>query len=104
MSKPSTRALGLAAAFALAAIGVASGQTCGDWSWANPKPQGNRLTGVAYGNGQFVAVGASGTVLTSLDGQTWTPRITRTRADLWALPRTAGQFVPVRHSRPAPPT
>jgi len=36
-----------------------------------PIPVGN-LNGVAYGNGRFVAVGASGAVIQSTDGLTWT--------------------------------
>jgi uncharacterized delta-60 repeat protein len=32
------------------------------------------LWSVAYGDGQWVAVGEQGTILTSADGQTWTPR------------------------------
>eukprot|EP01034_Spumella_vulgaris_P009079 gene9079-biopygen7959 len=32
------------------------------------------LWSVAYGDGQWVAVGEQGTILTSTDGATWTPR------------------------------
>jgi photosystem II stability/assembly factor-like uncharacterized protein len=34
------------------------------------------LQGVTYGDGQFVAVGDLGSILTSTDGKTWTPRST----------------------------
>jgi hypothetical protein len=34
------------------------------------------LTSVTFGNGRFVIVGASGTVLQSLDGLTWSPALT----------------------------
>ena len=45
--------------------------TTSDWKWANPLPQGNHLGDVAWGNGQYVAVGLYGTVLTSDDGLSW---------------------------------
>jgi len=47
-------------------------QPCGPWRWLNPLPRGNSLFGVSYGQSGFVAVGALGTVLTSLDGSRWT--------------------------------
>ena len=59
----------------------AAGQ-CGDWQFQNPTPQGNRLGGVAFGHGTFVAVGSAGTVLTSPDGVSWTSRLSNTSADL----------------------
>jgi hypothetical protein len=44
------------------------------WQWhlRMPLPTDNRLYGVAYGNGRFVAVGAQGTILVSEDGLAWT--------------------------------
>ncbi len=48
--------------------------TCPPSTWT-VQPQagsGQRLGGVAYGGGTWVAVGASGEVLTSVDGTTWT--------------------------------
>src|SRR2546426_11988414 len=35
------------------------------WTWRNPIPPPISLSGVAYGSGQFVAVGESGIILTS---------------------------------------
>jgi len=29
------------------------------WTWRNPLPTGNNLNRIAYGNGQFVAVGSN---------------------------------------------
>jgi hypothetical protein len=43
-------------------VSRASGVTAGFWS-------------VAYGNGQWIAVGESGTILSSVDGSTWTSRV-----------------------------
>lgn len=86
-----------------AAILVASGlcapagaqQLCRPWQWANPLPQGNNLTGVAYGNGVYVAVGVIGTVLASRDAATWTVVPIGTTADLSAVSWDGRQFVAV---------
>jgi len=43
------------------------------WSSATT-PAASKLRAVTWGNGQFVAVGAAGTLLTSPDGRTWTLR------------------------------
>ncbi len=43
-------------------VSRAAGVTAGLWS-------------VAYGNGQWIAVGESGTILSSVDGSTWTSRV-----------------------------
>src|SRR6516164_3569142 len=43
------------------------------WTWRYPLPFGTRLSGVTYGNGQFVAVGgfSETTIVTSTDGVSW---------------------------------
>jgi hypothetical protein len=51
------------------------------------------LSSVAYGDGEFVAVGGNGTILTSTDGLTWQSQISGTNADLVAVAHGAGQFV-----------
>ncbi|MBN1982621.1 MAG: hypothetical protein JW795_13895 [Chitinivibrionales bacterium] len=53
------------------------GQT--KWEWRMPFPQGNTLTSVTYGKNMYVAVGASGTILTSSDGNAWVQRTSATR-------------------------
>ena len=53
-----------------------------NWHLRNPLPQGNDLRGVTYGSGTFVAVGDSGTILTSPDGVTWTIATSGTNSDL----------------------
>jgi len=46
----------------------------------------NNLAGITFGgNNMFVAVGGKGTILTSTDGYTWTPRISGTTADLMGV-------------------
>jgi hypothetical protein len=44
------------------------------WTWRNPLPTGNALRSVTFGNGSFVAVGDSGTIVSSSDGIKWTLR------------------------------
>ena len=93
MSRFSTKILVLLALVCL--TGAASAQVCSEWQWANPQPQGNRLTGIAYGSGQFVTVGSAGVVLASPDGQTWTRRASGTRNDLQAVIWTGEAFIAV---------
>ncbi|MBK1645944.1 hypothetical protein CKO25_15060 [Thiocapsa imhoffii] len=71
-------------------------RVCGvDWEWIVPQPQGNRLKSVTHGRGVFVAVGAYGTILTSLDGIQWTLAVSGTRRDLNQVIWTGSQFVVV---------
>ena len=49
-----------------------AGSPLSRWSWRHPDPQGLWLSGVAYGDGLYVAVGEIGTILASPDGQQWT--------------------------------
>src|SRR6266496_5446598 len=51
---------------------IEAGNPLSRWSWRHPVPQGLYLSGVTYGNGRFVSVGWSGTIITSSDGQDWT--------------------------------
>ena len=50
----------------------------------------NNIYGIVYGNSTYVAVGASGTIITSSDnGDTWTSRTSGTSVDLYKV--TYGQ-------------
>ena len=51
------------------------------WYWRNPLPQGEHIYSFAYGNGIFVAVGESGTMMTSPDGINWAVRHTALSLD-----------------------
>ena len=42
------------------------------WSWVTPTPDGNTMSGAAYGNGRYLQAGGYGIVRTSADGTTWT--------------------------------
>jgi hypothetical protein len=53
------------------------------------------LTGVAYGNNTFVAVGDDGTILTSPDGVSWTARTSETGYGLYGVTYGNGTFVAV---------
>jgi hypothetical protein len=58
----------------------------------------NNLTSVTYGNGLFVTVGDSGTILTSPDGKTWTERTSGTGHNLWGVTYGNGTFVAVGYA------
>ncbi len=62
------------------------------WTQRNPLPMGDEAA-IAYGDGQFVAVGSA--ILTSPDGVTWTERNSGTTDDLFAVAYGNGQFVAV---------
>lgn len=65
------------------------------WHWRNPSPQGNPLHGVCFGDEEFVAVGANGTVMTSPDGEAWLNQESGTRITLNGVTHAAGRFVAV---------
>src|SRR5690606_20553354 len=58
----------------------------------NPLPS---LCAVVWGNGQFVAVGREGAILTSPDGRNWTRRTAVSSADLLGVAQGAGKWVAV---------
>ena len=64
------------------------------------RPSGsyNNLNKVTYGNNVFVAVGDSGTILTSQDGQTWTKRSSGVTNTLSDIAYAADKFVAVGKS------
>ncbi len=74
------------------------------WEWIIPLPQGNDLHSVAFGNGQFVAVGDNGTVISSTDGSGWTPGPSAGQGQLISLTHGDGQFIAIgTDSHPALP-
>src|SRR5205807_7964780 len=60
-----------------------------------PIPQGNSLFAVTYGNGQFVAVGDSGTVITSSDGYHWTSQASGLFPTLLGVAYADGKYAAV---------
>ncbi len=65
-----------------------------EWS-AVPSGTTRNLWGVWFGGGQFVAVGEGGVILTSPDGQTWTPRVSGTSAWLTSVTYALDHFIAV---------
>src|ERR1700724_2503491 len=94
MLKNQTRLAVVAAALLSVSVSV-RGATCTDWRWANPLPQGNRLSGVAHGNGLFVAVGGGGVLLVSPDGENWSLGLSGTKRDLFDVAWSGSSFVAV---------
>ena len=66
-----------------------------NWSWRFPSPQGNILLGVAYGGGQFVAVGDNGAIIASGDGYHWTNQSSGISTPLRAIAYVLGEFAAV---------
>jgi len=66
----------------------------GAWVAASSGTSQN-LYGVSYVNGQFVAVGAGGVLLTSSDGSAWTAQTSNTSSNLRHVAYGAGTFVAV---------
>src|SRR5688572_21734649 len=83
--------LGLVAAVSIPWTGMGAIPTA--WQ-ARDSGTSNRLNGVAYGNGMYVAVGESGTVVTSSDGTNWVHRsLGDTNAELLSVTHGGGRFV-----------
>ena len=77
--RPGSSISGLFIALAIFGIGLlqispAGADPLAQWQWKNPLPQGNALNSLTYGMSNFVAVGAAGTIVTSIDGTSWTAR------------------------------
>ena len=68
------------------------------WTWRSPIPQGRTLTAVAYGGGFFVAVGDSGTIITSPDGYHWTNQSSGSLTYLRGVAYADGEFAAVGDS------
>jgi hypothetical protein len=65
------------------------------WHWRNPLPQGNPLNNVLFVNGNWLAVGELGTILTSTDGTDWVRQETDVLDDLRDCAYGAGIYVVV---------
>jgi len=67
--------------------------TEGGWRWRNPTPTGNGITRGAFINGQFLLGGLRGTILTSTDGLSWTPRTIPAQNNIFAFRYVGNRYV-----------
>jgi hypothetical protein len=96
----------LIGAILVAALLAGAGCTPGAgprWAWANPRPVGETLTSVAFGDGRFVAVGLLGNIATSTDGENWEAASVETDAMLYGVAFGNGRFVAVGTTWPDSP-
>ncbi len=56
-----------------------------EWLRQNSSGAFGPLTAIAFGDGRFVAVGQSGTILTSADATTWTPQPPKIQNNLYGI-------------------
>src|SRR3990170_8573205 len=75
--------------------GTAIGEPLDNWHLISPPPTERSLSGITYGNNIFVAVGWSGTILTSTDGINWTKRESGTLNPLNRITYADGKFIAV---------
>jgi hypothetical protein len=66
-----------------------------NWHWRNVFPQGNTLRGLTFGNGIYVAVGESGTIIVSSDAEKWVSIDSGTSNTLVGVAYGNGVFVAV---------
>lgn len=79
-------------------LAKANADPLGNWQWRSPLPQGNALNAIISGKDTVVAVGDTGTIMTSSDGMSWTVRPTPTSYDLNGIAYGNDTFVAVGDS------
>jgi hypothetical protein len=80
----------------LAVAGMGFGQIT--WIKVDPLPQNDTLFSVTFGNDLFVAVGDSGTIITSPDGATWTQQHSGTTTVIRSVSYCKDRFIAVGDS------
>lgn len=93
MKTPLTLVLAALAAVSLQQPTHAPAQSLGPWQPQTVAGFSNNLNGVTFGNGQFVTVGAQGSILRSPDGVQWTTEISGITRDLNHVCYGGGLFV-----------
>src|SRR2546425_826275 len=63
------------------------------WHPRNPLPTSATLNSIAYGNGQFIAVGNNGTIVASTNGLDWALRPSGVSRHLKSIAFANGRFV-----------
>lgn len=84
--------LALSAVLLLAPV---SADGCEDWQLVNPRPVGEDLRAAVWAGDRYVAVGARGTLLESLDGSAWAPVPSGVEGDLNGVTWSNGRVVAV---------
>ncbi|MGA2506941.1 MAG: hypothetical protein ABSF80_05635 [Chitinispirillaceae bacterium] len=97
MKRP-LRLLGILAVIAYAVVGPGSANAQLQWTVVSPVPTSHNLQSVTYGNGLYVVVGDTGTILTSPDGLVWTSRTSGIITRLWSVTYGNGLYVTVGDS------
>ncbi|HMJ91006.1 MAG TPA: hypothetical protein VK530_14385, partial [Candidatus Acidoferrum sp.] len=69
-------------------------------NWLRSSTGVSNMNRVAFGLGMFVAVGASGAIVTSNDGLSWTQRVSNSSANFTAITFGDGRFVAISDSSP----
>lgn len=74
---------------------VCKGDPLDHWTWRAPLPPGDNAVAIASGNGQFVAVGGNGSIITSSDGTNWVSRQIGSAVNFNSVAYGNGRFVAV---------
>lgn len=74
---------------------MCKGDPLDHWAWRAPMPPGDSVVAVVSGNGQFVAVGENGNIISSPDGTNWTSRQIGTAINFNSIAYGNGLFVAV---------
>ena len=90
-----SRALGIALGLACLIDGAAGAHPLEHWRQHSPLPTGETLTGITFANGQFVAVGTGGVVVTSSNGTNWIRQNTGAFEPLLGIAYGANRLVAV---------
>ena len=56
-----------------------------NWEWRNPLPTGGTLWNIEFANGQFLAVGTAGEIMTTPDGVSWSYIVSGTNENLTSV-------------------
>ncbi len=85
---------------ALLLVGVISAAVTAQVTWTSAGASGtsNELRAIVYGNGEFVAVGDVGTILTSTNGTSWITQASGTTKELFGITWGNNLFVAVGDS------
>jgi hypothetical protein len=96
--KSHLKLLSILSVIAYSFVGPGSANAQLQWTVVTPPPTSNNLRSVTYGNGQYIAVGDAGTILTSPDGLIWTSQTSGITSRLWSVAYGNSLYVTVGDS------